>query len=143
MKESNWNDVAIKIYYHPGHVQNTDRMLRSVKASLEYYIEQFGPYPYGYFTAVERAGPGSGGTADAGIIYCGEQYPLMNPDDSPDGFDLPYYIMAHEVAHQWWGLARLTFAYVEGGGVLIEGLAVIPACRFCKRPMGMPICRNK
>jgi hypothetical protein len=108
VQESKWNDVAIRVYYHPGHAQNIDRMLRSVKASLAYFTEQFGPYPSGYITLVERAGSGSGATADAGIIYYGEQYPLMNPDGGPDGFDLPYYILAHEVAHQWWGMARLT-----------------------------------
>ena len=122
--ESKWNEVAIRIYYHPGHAQNIGRMLRSVKASLAYFTEQFGPYPSGYITLVERAGNGGGATADAGIIYFGEQYALMHPDDSPAGFDLPYYILAHEVAHQWWGMARLTPAPVEGAGVLIEGLAV-------------------
>ncbi len=124
VQESKWKNVAIRIYYHPGHAQNIDRMLRSVKASLAYYTEQFGPYPYKYITIVERAGNGGGATADASIIYYGEQYALMNPDDSPKGFDLPYYILAHEVAHQWWGMARLTPANVEGAGVLIEGLAV-------------------
>ncbi|UJH91658.1 hypothetical protein LZ575_02925 [Antarcticibacterium sp. 1MA-6-2] len=112
--ESKWKDVAIKIYYHPGHNQNIDKMMNSIQASLEYYTEQFGAYPYKNFTAIERAGPGSGASADAGIIYYGEQYGLMNPDDSPTCFDLQYYIMAHELAHQWWGLARLNPAYVEG-----------------------------
>ena len=115
---------------------NIDRMLRSVKASLEYYTEQFGPYPYGYLTLAERAGSGNGASADAGIIYYGEQYSLMNPDDSPDGFDLPYYIMAHEVAHQWWGMARLTPAYVEGAGVLIEGLAVYSGMQVLEKSYG-------
>src|SRR5690606_13538623 len=41
VKESTWNDVAIKIYYHPDHFQNIDRMLHSAKASLEYFSEQF------------------------------------------------------------------------------------------------------
>ncbi|MDX5436881.1 MAG: hypothetical protein LPK03_06775, partial [Pontibacter sp.] len=133
---SKWKDVAIRIYYHPDHNQNIDRMLRSVKASLAYFTEQFGPYPYGNITVVERAGAGGGATADAGIIYYGEQYALMNPDDSPDGFDLPYYILAHEVAHQWWGMARLTPANVEGAGVLIEGLAVYAGMQVLAKNYG-------
>ncbi|WP_299825692.1 M1 family aminopeptidase [uncultured Pontibacter sp.] len=134
--ESKWNDVAIRIYYYPDHAQNIDRMLRSVKASLAYFTEQFGPYPYTHFTVVERAGPGGGATADAGIIYYGEQYALMNPDDSPDGFDLPFYILAHEVGHQWWGMARLTPANVEGAGVLIEGLAVYSGMQVLEKNYG-------
>lgn len=124
LHESNWNNVAIKVYHHANHTHNLDRMLRSVKASLEYFTQQFGPYPYGHLTLVERAGSGGGASADASMINYGETYALMNPDDSPNGLDLPFYIMAHEVAHQWWGLSRLTPAHVEGAGVLIEGLAV-------------------
>ncbi|WP_299701219.1 M1 family aminopeptidase [uncultured Pontibacter sp.] len=136
VQESKWNDVAIKVYYYPNHTQNLDRMLRSVKASLEYFTEQFGPYPFKHLTVVERAGTGGGATADASIIYYGEQYALMNPDDSPDGFDLPYYILAHEVAHQWWGMARLTPAYVEGAGVLIEGLSVYSGMQVLEKNYG-------
>lgn len=136
VQESKWNDVDIRIYYHPAHAQNIDRMLRSIKASLEYFTEQFGPYPYGHITVAERAGTGGGATADASMIYYGEQYSLMNPDDSPDGFDLPYYILAHEVAHQWWGVARLTPAYVEGGGMLIEGLAVYSGMQVLEKNYG-------
>lgn len=124
VKESSWNDVAIRIYYHPDHTSNIDRITRSAKASLEYFTDQFGPYPYKHLTFVERAGAGGGATADASIIYYGEKYALSKPDDSKNGFDLPYYILSHEVAHQWWGLAPLSPANVAGAGVLIEGFAV-------------------
>jgi ABC-2 type transport system permease protein len=136
VRESKWNNVAIRIYYHREHAQNIDRMLRSVNASLKYFTEQFGPYPYGHITLLERAGPGGGASADASIINYGEQYSLMNPDDRPNGFDLPYYIMAHEMAHQWWGLARLTPANVEGAGVLIEGLAVYSGMLVLEKTYG-------
>ncbi|MBD0254692.1 MAG: hypothetical protein ICV83_03145 [Cytophagales bacterium] len=136
VQESKWNDVAIRVYYHPDHARNIDRMLRSVKASLAYFTEQFGPYPYGHITLAERAGSGAGASADASMIRYGEPYSLMNPDDSPGGFDLPYYILAHEVAHQWWGIARLTPANVEGAGVLIEGLAVYSGMQVLEKNYG-------
>jgi ABC-type transport system involved in multi-copper enzyme maturation permease subunit len=136
VKESKWNNVAIRVCYHRGHGKNIDKMLHSVKISLAYYTEQFGPYPYKYFTLIESAGPGNGASADAGIVYYGEQYPLLNPDGGPDSFDLPYYIIAHEMAHQWWGLARLAPAYVEGAGVLIEGLAVYSGMQVLKKRYG-------
>lgn len=134
--DSTWNGVAIRIYSYPGHSLNIDRMFRSVTASLEYFTEQFGPYPYKHFTIVERPGEGGGASADASMINYGEHYALMNPDDSPDGFDLPYYILTHEVAHQWWGLTRLTPAHVEGAGVLIEGLAVYSGMKVLEKTYG-------
>jgi ABC-type transport system involved in multi-copper enzyme maturation permease subunit len=136
VKQSKWNDVAISIYYHPQHNKNLDRMLRSVKASMEYYTEQFGPYPYGHITVVEQAGKGGGASAEASVIEYGEQYALMNPDDSPSGFDLPYYILAHEIAHQWFGSAQITPANVEGAGVLIEGLAVYAGMQVLEKNYG-------
>jgi ABC-2 type transport system permease protein len=136
IQQSKWKDVGVSIYYHPGHDQNINRILSSVKASLAYFTEQFGPYPYKHITIVERAGSGGGASADAGIIYYGEQYALMNPDDGSDGFDLPYYILAHEMAHQWWGIARLSPAYVEGAGVLIEGLAVFAGMQVLEHNYG-------
>lgn len=134
--ESRWNNVAIRIYYHPSHARNINRMLRSVKASLAYFTEQFGPYPYTHFTVAERPGAGGGATADASMVNYGEQYALMIPDDGPTGFDLPYYILAHEVAHQWWGLARLNPANVAGAGVLIEGLAVYSGMQVLEKTYG-------
>ncbi|MEJ8755548.1 ABC transporter permease [Pontibacter sp. H259] len=136
VQESKWNDVAIRIYYHPDHARNVDRIARSIKASLAYFTEQFGPYPYKHFTAAERAGAGGGASADASMIYYGEQYAQLTPDDSPDGFDLPYYILAHEMGHQWWGLANLTPANVEGAGVLIEGLAVYSGMQVLEETYG-------
>lgn len=136
VQESRWKDVAIRIYYHPDHALNIERMLRSVKASLEYYTGQFGPYPYGHLTVVERAGTGGGASADASLVHFGEPYALMKPVEGPDGFDLPYYILAHEVAHQWWGLARLAPANVEGAGVLVEGLAVYSGMQVLEKNYG-------
>jgi ABC-2 type transport system permease protein len=136
VRESKWNDVMISIYYHPDHALNIDRMLRSAKASLEYFTEQFGPYPYGHLTIAERAGAGGGASSEASMIDYGEQYALMNPDESVNGFDLPYYILAHEVAHQWWGVGRLSPAYVEGAGVLIEGLAVYSGMQILEKNYG-------
>lgn len=131
-----WNDVNLDVYYHPSHSTNMDRIVNSAKASLNYYSSQFGPYPYSHLTIVERAGQGGSLSSEASMIDYGEQFALMNPDDSPEGFDLPYYIIAHEVAHQWFGGATLTPANVEGAGVLIEGLAVYSGMQVLEKTYG-------
>ncbi len=136
VQEHQWNDVFIKIYHYPGHSQNVGWMLRCVSESLEHYTKEFGPYPHKRITLVERAGNGGGASADASIIYYGEQFSLLDADTSPGGFHLPYYILAHEIAHQWWGLARLTPANVEGAGVLIEGLAVYSGMQVLEKHYG-------
>ncbi|MBA2306326.1 MAG: ATP-binding cassette domain-containing protein [Acidobacteria bacterium] len=99
VREGQWNDVAIRIFHHPGHVENLDRMLRSVQASLSYYTAQFGPYPFRHLRIVEYPGHGRGMHADAMQITHQEGFSLLNPDIDRD-LDLPFYVVAHEVAHQ-------------------------------------------
>ncbi len=127
--EGEWNDssagsgqvVAIRIFHHPRHTANLDRMLRSVRASLSHYTKQFGPFPYRHISLVEHPGHGMGMHAEAGMIAFQEGFSLLNPEDGPQGLDLPFYVVAHEVAHQWWGSGLA--ARVEGAGLLSETLA--------------------
>jgi len=133
--EGRWNDVAIQIFHHPGHTANLDRMVRSVQASLSYYSEQFGPYPYGHLRLVEHPGHGLGMHAEATTIDYQEGFSLLNPEDGPQGLDLPFYVVAHEVAHQWWG-AQLTPARVEGAGLLVESLASYSAYQVVEETYG-------
>ena len=125
--------VTIQIYYHPTHHDNIERMVKSVQASLYYYSKEFGPYPYSHFRVLERPGPGRGMHAEAMTIDYQEGYSLMKPTSG--GLDLPYHIMAHEVAHQWWGF-QLVPAAVEGAGLLVESLATYSAMQVVEENLG-------
>ncbi|UFH57608.1 hypothetical protein [Spirosoma sp. KNUC1025] len=125
--------VTIQIIYHPAHQANVTRMMKSAQASLSYYTREFGPYPYAHFRVLERPGPGRGMHAEPMTIDYQEGYSLMNPQ--PGGLDLPYHIMAHEVAHQWWGIT-FAAAGVEGAGVLIESLATYSAMQVVEQTLG-------
>ena len=41
-----WRDVNLEIYYHKGHEYNLDRMMKGMKAALEYCSENFSPYQH-------------------------------------------------------------------------------------------------
>ncbi len=125
--------VTIQIFHHPAHAANVERMVKSVQASLAYYSQHFGPYPYSHFRVLERPGPGRGMHAEPMTIDYEEGYSLMNP--KMGGLDLPYHIMAHEVAHQWWGL-QLSPAAVEGSGLLVESLATYSAMQVVEETLG-------
>lgn len=114
--------VAIQIYHHPTHAANVDRMLRSVRASLTNYSREFGPYPYGYLRLVENPGQGMGAHSEPTTIDYTEGFSRFNPADDSLGLDFPFAIIAHEIAHQWWG-AQLPYAPVEGAGLLTESPA--------------------
>ncbi|HEX6644095.1 MAG TPA: hypothetical protein VF037_05425, partial [Gemmatimonadales bacterium] len=128
--EARWTDprdpdappVSIQVYHHPSHVANLDRMVRSIRTSLTHYSAAFGPYPYRHLRFVERPGGDGGMSADASSVAFDEGFDRMHPDPSR-GLDLPFYVVAHEVAHQWWG-SQLASAPVEGMWLMSESLAV-------------------
>lgn len=116
------HDVALQLYHHPAHAANADRILRSVRASLTTYSREFGPYPYSYLRLVENPGQGMGAHAEATTIDYTEGFSRFNPAADLQGLDFPFAIIAHEMAHQWWG-AQLPYAPVEGAGLLTESAA--------------------
>lgn len=140
LREARWvsqspnsQPVTIQLFYHPAHNVNIERMMKSAQASLAYYAQEFGPYRYSHFRVLERPGPGRGMHAEPMTIDYQEGYSLMNP--KPGGLDLPYHIMAHEVAHQWWGIT-FAAAAVEGAGVLIESFATYSAMQVVEKTLG-------
>ncbi|HEX7314768.1 MAG TPA: hypothetical protein VF297_12655 [Pyrinomonadaceae bacterium] len=122
VREGRWNDVEIQIFHHPAHTLNVDRMVSSVQASLDLLTERLGPYPHRQIRFVEH--PGRRRTLFSypmNILYQ-EGFSFINPVDDPRDIDLPFAVVAHEVAHQWWG-NRLLPARVVGAPVLTESLA--------------------
>ncbi|MCC2545818.1 ABC transporter permease [Hymenobacter sp. BT175] len=115
-------DVAIQIYYPPGMTENPARMVRSAQASLDHYTRQFGPYPHRQLRFVAHPSYAFGHHAAPINITAEEGFFLLNPKADERGFDLVTAVVAHEVAHQWWG-NQLKQAYVEGAGLITESLA--------------------
>ena len=110
-------------------------MGRSIQASLDYYAQRFGRYPHGQLRFVEHPGDGVILHASPVNISYEEGFSLLNPGDDPRDIDLPFAVVAHEVAHQWWG-AALTPARVEGAAVLTESLAWYSALQVVERTLG-------
>ena len=128
------NDVLVKAYYHPSHDKNITEMLKVATASLEYYQEQFGPYPLTELNLVEipyrafaRAYPGT--------VFISENVGFKENLTSKSNINDFSNIIAHEVAHQWWG-HQLTAAKTEGAMLLIESLADYSALMVMKQLYG-------
>ena len=142
VREARWSpasgsgqDVAIQIFHHPGHVANVDRMVRSVQASLDYLTRQFGPYPHRQVRLVEHPGQGNSLHGAPINVEYEEGFSLFNPDADPRHIDFPFAVVAHEMAHQWWG-NQLSPANVEGGPLLSESLAWYSAMSVVREAYG-------
>jgi ABC-2 type transport system permease protein len=126
--------VAIQIFHHPRHTGSLGHMLASVRASLDYYTRQFGPYPYPYLRLIESPALRGVQTAAATVEY-GEEFSLLNPGNSPQDLDLMFAVIAHGVARGWWGM-QVAPADVEGAGLLEVGLETYSAMRVVEETLG-------
>lgn len=124
VREARWKDVAIQVVHDPRHPWNVERMITSVKASLESFTRELGPYPYAEVRLVEypSAGGGMGLRAHPDTIMYSEGFAVVKPDPDPRALDLPFAVVSHEMAHQWWG-NQLVPAYVEGAPLITESLS--------------------
>ncbi|RLJ80472.1 M1 family aminopeptidase [Pedobacter alluvionis] len=123
--------VDLEIYYQKGHEYNLKRMMESMKMSLDYYSKNFSPYQYQQLRIVEFPRYRTFAQSLPGIIPFSEAIGfVMNIDDQKD-VDMAFYVTAHEVAHQWWGL-QLEAANVQGQNMILETLAQYSAMMVLK-----------
>ncbi|NRR32593.1 hypothetical protein HSX11_20705 [Oxalobacteraceae bacterium] len=132
-----WQDVAIEIYYQPGHDYNLDRMVRGIKDGLDYYSRNFGPYQHKVVRIVEFPRYESFAQAMPNTIPYSEALGFIAKVDDKNSKDIdyPYYVTAHEVAHQWWG-HQLVAGNTRGATVLSETLAEYSALMVMKKTFG-------
>ena len=124
--EMRWEDpesagrvVNVRIVHDPAHAEVLEWMAPAIRASLDFYTTNFGAYPYRHLTFAEHPGIGTGMHADAGLITFTEGSAFWNPNDDPVSLQLPFAVVAHEMAHQW----TVPSASVEGAPVMSESLA--------------------
>jgi len=127
--------VAIQIFHHPAHAGSLGRMVASVRASLDQYTRQFGPYPYSYLRLIESPGLGMRVQTEAATVKYGEGFSILNPGTGPQDLDVVFAVVAHGVARNWWGI-QVVPADVEGGGLLTVSLETYSAMRVVEDTLG-------
>jgi ABC-2 type transport system permease protein len=130
-----WNGVDIEIFHHGPHTFNVDRMIAGVKDSLAYFSEAFGPYQYRQLRILEFPSYRTKASAYANMIPFSEGIGFVADVSDPNEIDLPYYVTAHEVAHQWWA-HQVMAADAQGGTMLVETLAQYSAMLVMEQKYG-------
>ena len=120
-----WKDVNLEIYYHKGHEYNLDRMIKGMKASLEYCSENFSPYQHKQLRIIEfpRTSGGFAQSFPNTVPFSESIGFIADVDDSDEGGnDYAFFVSVHEVAHQWWA-HQVIGADVLGATMLSESLS--------------------
>ncbi len=134
-KKVKYKGIDIEVYYHESHAMNVDRMIASVKDSIDYFSEHFGPYQHKQMRIIEYPGYRGHAQSFANTVPYSEDIGFISDLRNPDEIDIPYYVTAHEVAHQWWG-HQVDGANVQGSAVISETLSQYSALMVLEQEYG-------
>jgi hypothetical protein len=134
-RADHWNGVALEVWYHPAHDFDVRRMLDAMKKTLAYCSRAFAPYQFRTLRIVEFPRYESFAQSFPNIIPFSESIGFILRPDDDNGIDTPFYVTAHEVAHQWWA-HQVVGADAQGATVLSESLAQYSALMVMEHELG-------
>jgi hypothetical protein len=111
---------GVAVYYDARHAYNVDEMLEALEGARRWYGEWFAPYPWKELRVSEFAGLASYAQGPPTNISFSENIGFLTRSE-PKG-NAPFWVTAHEAAHQWWPCIAMP-GDGPGGDVLSEGLA--------------------
>ncbi|MBK9760700.1 MAG: hypothetical protein IPO90_12185 [Flavobacteriales bacterium] len=117
-----WRNVDVEVYYHPSHAVNVPRMANSIKKSLAYYNDHFGPYRHKQARIIEFPRYQSFAQAFPGTMPYSEGIGFIADFSDTTDIDMVFYVVAHEMGHQWWA-HQVIGADMQGGTLLSESMA--------------------
>ncbi len=136
-----WNGINLEVYYIPEHPWNVPRMMNSLKKSLGYYTTNFGPYYQKEARIIEFPRVAAFAQAFAGTMPYSEKIGFIANLNHPDDIDMVFYVVAHEMGHQWWA-HQVVGADMQGATFLSESLAQYSALMVMEKEYGPDIMRK-
>ena len=128
-------DVAIEIYYHPGHEYNVAPHDRCGEEVAVYFTASFGPYQHRQVRILEFPRYASFAQSFPNTIPYSESIGFIARVEKEEDVDYPFYVTAHEVAHQWWA-HQVIGGNVQGATVLSETLSQYSALLVMEHEYG-------
>ncbi|NOR87092.1 MAG: hypothetical protein GQ527_05735, partial [Bacteroidales bacterium] len=135
VQKDEWNGIPVEVYYQKGHEYNVGYMLKAMRTSLEYYSKNFSPYQFNQLRIFEFPRFSTFAQAFPNMIPFSEGIGFIDKIDKDlEGYNYPFFITAHETAHQWWA-HQVISAGVKGVTIPTELLAQYSALMVTKQQM--------
>ena len=100
-----WKGILLISAYLPGHESFARIALTHAAEILEDHAAKYGPFPSKRLVIAGSPGPGLYGMAANGIILYGSDFASQKNMPVLGAYDrLVEYLLAHELAHHWWGI---------------------------------------
>lgn len=136
-----WNDVDVEVYYHPEHKWNVDKMKTAIRDALDYCSKNFGAYRHKQARIIEFPRFASFAQAFPGTMPYSESIGFIANLEDPEDIDFVYYVVCHEMAHQWWA-HQVIGARMQGATLLSESLAQYSALMMMEKKYGREMMRK-
>jgi hypothetical protein len=136
-----WNGVKMEVYYHPEHKWNVPKMLNGIRKALEYCSANFAPYPHRQARIIEFPRIATFAQAFPGTMPYSEAIGFIADLHDPEDIDQVLYIVAHEIAHQWWA-HQVVGADMQGATLLSETQAQYSALMTMEKQYGRDMMRK-
>ncbi|MDD7914030.1 ABC transporter permease/M1 family aminopeptidase [Polaribacter ponticola] len=124
--------IDLEIFYHKEHDYNIDRMMKSMKASFDYYSTNFSPYQFKQMRILEFPRYVEFAQSFPGTVPFSEAIGFVLDIDDEKDVDMAFYVTAHELAHQWF-LMQVEAANVQGQHLILESLSQYAAIMVLKK----------
>jgi ABC-2 type transport system permease protein len=136
-----WNGIKLEVYYLKEQPWNVPRMINSMKKSLDYYIKNFGPYKHKEARIVEFPRVAGFAAEFPGTMPYSESLGFIANLNHPDDIDSVFYVVAHEMGHQWWD-DQVIGANMEGASILDETLSQYSSLMVMEKEYGRDMMRK-
>lgn len=135
VKRDVWNGAALEVYYDARHAFNVDRMIEAMKKSLQHFSSAYAPFQFRQMRVLEFPDYERFAQSFANTVPMSESIGFIADLRDPDDIDYVYYVVAHEVGHQWWA-HQVIGARVQGVTMLDESFAQYSALMVQEQEYG-------
>jgi ABC-2 type transport system permease protein len=137
VERKKFNGIDLEVYYLKEHAFNVPNMLSALEKSLGYYTANFGPYFHRQARIIEFPRYSSFAQAFPGTMPYSEGigFILDLRDVSTKDIDQVFYVVAHEMGHQYWA-HQLCGAAMQGSEWMSEGFAQYSALMVMENEYG-------
>jgi len=130
-----WRDVQVVAVHRSGNETFARLALSYAEEILTDYTERYGPSGYRRIVIAESPTPGLYGMAADGMILLGTDFARLKDMPALGTYDrLIEYLIAHELAHLWWGIG--VGADLNAENWLSEGFAEYASIGYFERRHG-------
>lgn len=128
-------NIPIEVYYLPGHDETARLFATYANDILKDYVKLYGPYPRKRLTIVENPNRNGLSMAADGIVWLSNLFFSHRNVTLPGILNrLSEFVLAHEIAHQWWGIGVGVDLNAENW--LSEGMAQYLSITYFEKKYG-------